>query len=68
MRPRFLSQKMAAKEEENWMPSTQAKATRRSAKELLQAIQRSAQSVFRRTAGTVSGARKRASFSAGSRT
>jgi hypothetical protein len=35
MRPRFLSQKMAQKLPEKWMPSTQAKASRRCAKLLL---------------------------------
>jgi hypothetical protein len=35
MRPRFLSQKMAQKEPEKWMPSTHANASRRCAKLLL---------------------------------
>lgn len=54
MRPRFLSQKMAAKEPLKNMPSTAAKATRRWAKEeFWSAIQRSAQSAFLRMQGTV---------------
>ena len=53
MRPRFLSQKMAAKEPLKKIPSTAAKATRREAKvEFLSEIQRSAQSAFLRMQGT----------------
>ena len=50
------------------MPSTTAKATRRSAKRDESSIQRSAQSAFLRTHGTVSSALKRCIFSALSRT
>ena len=64
MSPRFLSQKMAQKEPEKKMPSTTAKATSRSAKRDESSIQRSAQSAFLRTHGTVSSALKRCIFSA----
>jgi hypothetical protein len=54
MRPRFLSQKMEAKEPLKKIPSTAAKATRRLAKvEFLSEIQRRAQSAFLRMQGTV---------------
>lgn len=70
MRPRFLSQKMAQKLPEKKMPSTAAKPMSRSAKvsrpSLL--IHFIAQSAFFLTDGTVSMARKRWSFSAGSLT
>src|SRR5271156_4084602 len=60
MRPRFLSQKMEAKEPEKKIPSTAAKATRRWAKvERLSEIQRRAQSAFLRMQGMVSMALKR---------
>ena len=60
MRPRFLSQKMAAKEPEKKMPSTAAKAMRRSPKvERRSEIQRMAQSAFSLMQGMVSMASKR---------
>src|SRR5574337_422869 len=62
--PRFFSQKMEQNEPEKKMPSTAAKAIRRSAKDPLE-IQRKAHSAFFVTAGTVSIAWKRLSFSAG---
>ena len=51
--PRFLSQKMEQKLPEKKMPSTAAKATKRSAKEPLE-IHRSAQCPFLVTQGMVS--------------
>ncbi len=67
MRPRFLSQKIAAKLPEKKIPSTDAYAMMRSAYEARSAeIQLRAQSAFLRTAGTVSMALKRCSLSAGS--
>ena len=64
MRPRFFSQKIAQNEPEKKMPSTTAKATRRSAKRVDSVIQRSAHSAFFLTHGTVSSALNRRSFSA----
>ena len=53
MSPRFLSQKMDANEPEKKMPSTAAKATRRSPKtERSSEIHRSAQSAFLAMQGT----------------
>ena len=53
MRPRFLSQKMEANDPEKKIPSTAAKATRRSANvEFLSAIQRRAHSAFALMQGT----------------
>ena len=53
MRPRFLSQKMDANDPEKKIPSTAAKATRRSANvEFLSAIQRRAHSAFALIQGT----------------
>jgi hypothetical protein len=53
MSPRFLSQKMLAKEPLKKMPSTAAKATSREPKvEDLSLIQRRAQSAFLRMQGT----------------
>src|ERR1700760_2391835 len=53
MRPRFLSQKIEAKEPLKKIPSTAAKATRREAKvEFLSQIHRMAQSAFFRMHGT----------------
>lgn len=54
MRPRFLSQKMEAKEPEKKMPSTAAKATKRSAKESLLEIHLKAQAAFLVMQGTES--------------
>ena len=62
--PRFLSQKMEQNDPEKKMPSTAAKATRRSAKEASSPIHRRAQSAFFFTAGIVSMARKSRVFSA----
>ena len=54
MRPRFLSQKMDANEPEKKIPSTAAKATRRSAKlEFWSAIQRRAHSALALMQGTI---------------
>jgi hypothetical protein len=54
MRPRFLSQKMEAKDPEKKIPSTAAKATRRSANvEFLSAIQRRAHSALALMQGTI---------------
>jgi len=54
MRPRFLSQKMEAKDPLKKIPSTAAKATRRCAKvEFLSEIHLRAQSAFLRMQGTV---------------
>jgi hypothetical protein len=54
MRPRFLSQKMDANDPEKNIPSTAAKATRRSAKvESLSAIQRRAHSALALMQGTI---------------
>ena len=54
--PRFLSQKIEAKEPLKKMPSTAAKATRRCAKvEDWSAIHFSAQSAFLRMQGTILG-------------
>mmetsp|Transcript_44410 Transcript_44410/g.144155 ORF Transcript_44410/g.144155 Transcript_44410/m.144155 type:complete len:213 (+) Transcript_44410:404-1042(+) len=64
--PRFLSQKMEQKEPEKKMPSTTAKAMRRSAKHLDSEIQRTAQLAFFVTHGTVSMALKSMAFSVGS--
>jgi hypothetical protein len=56
MRPRFLSQKIEAKEPEKKIPSTAANATRRSAKvEFASEIQRRAQAAFLRMHGTIGG-------------
>src|SRR5881392_2965364 len=53
MRPRFLSQKMEANDPEKKIPSTAAKAMRRSANvEFLSAIQRRAHSAFALMQGT----------------
>jgi hypothetical protein len=50
---RFLSQNIAQKEPEKWMPSTQAKATSRSGKVVLDPIHLCAHSAFFFTHGTV---------------
>ena len=62
MSPRFFSQKMLAKDPEKKMPSTAAKATRRSAKESVPSIQRIAHFALRSTAGIVSTASNRCRF------
>jgi hypothetical protein len=60
MRPRFLSQKMEANDPEKKIPSTAAKAMRRSAKvERVSVIHLSAQSAFFLMQGMVSMAPKR---------
>ena len=66
MRPRFFSQKIDANDPEKNIPSTDAKAITLSAYDAL-LIQFKAQLAFFLTAGTVSIALKRLSFSAGSR-
>src|SRR4051812_20889471 len=66
MRPRFLSQKMAANDPEKKIPSTVANATRRSAKDLLDEIQRRAQLAFFWIHGMVLMAENRCVFLAGS--
>ena len=53
IRQRFFNQKMEQKEPEKWMPSTQAKPTRRSANTLEELIQRMAHSAFLATVGMV---------------
>ena len=65
MSPRFFNQKMEQNEPEKKIPSTAAKAMRRSWK-LPWEIQRNAQSAFRFTQSIVSMAWKRRSFSTGS--
>jgi hypothetical protein len=65
IRPRFFSQKMLQKLPLKKMPSTAAKAMRRSAK-LPRLIQRRAHSAFFCTQGTVSMACSRWCFSVGS--
>mmetsp|Transcript_2762 Transcript_2762/g.7158 ORF Transcript_2762/g.7158 Transcript_2762/m.7158 type:complete len:252 (+) Transcript_2762:620-1375(+) len=67
MRPRFFSQKMAQKEPEKKMPSTQAKAIKRSSKCCELSIHFRAQWAFFLTQGTVSIAWNSLSFSTGSR-
>lgn len=56
---RFLSQKMAQKEPEKWMPSTHAYATSRSAKQLLLSIHFIAQAAFFSAGGARQGGSKR---------
>ena len=65
IKPRFLSQKIAANDPEKKMPSTDAKAITLSAYDAL-LIQFKAHFAFFFTAGTVSMALNRDSFSAGS--
>ena len=66
--PRFLSQKSAQNDPEKKMPSTTAKATRRSPKVASEPIHFSAHSAFALTHGTVSIARSSRSRSAGALT
>lgn len=66
IRPRFFNQKIEQKEPEKKMPSTAAKAIKRSAKDAyLRSHHRSAQRALRRTQGTVSMAFKSLCFSDG---
>ena len=68
MSPRFLSQKIAQKDPLKKIPSTHANATRRWANGASLESHSSAHSAFLLTEGTVSMARNRSAFSAGSLT
>lgn len=67
MRPRFLSQKIAQKEPENKIPSTQQKATSLSAKDFVWLIHLAAHAALTATAGMLWIALNKCSFSFSSR-